>query len=144
MELAKSGPVADHAVYIRELLSRVRAALTGYVIEEGFSEGLHADGWARPKIGYRIRPLEGIRALRVRGWRPDYAPTPASLTVRLEGDLVGDTTVGHGVFEVSIGGAQFPITRAARLEIECQPAFRTEGDNRELAFLLLEIRAEHR
>lgn len=40
MELAKSGPVADHAVYIRELLSRVRAALTGYVIEEGFSEGL--------------------------------------------------------------------------------------------------------
>jgi hypothetical protein len=57
---------------------------------------------------------------------------------------VGDTTVGHGLFEVSIGGAQFPITRAARLEIECQPAFRTEGDNRELAFLLLEIRAEHR
>jgi hypothetical protein len=37
MELAKSGPVADHAVYIRELLSRVRAALTGCVIEEGFS-----------------------------------------------------------------------------------------------------------
>lgn len=127
MELAKSGPVAEHAVYIRELLSRVRAALTGCVIEEGFSEGLHADGWARPKIGFRIRPLEGIRALRVRAWRPDYAPTPASLTVRLEGDLVGDTTVGHGVFEVSIGGAQFPITRAARLEIECQPAAGNPG-----------------
>ena len=38
MELAKSGPVADHAVYIRELLSRVRAAFTGYVIEEGFQK----------------------------------------------------------------------------------------------------------
>ena len=60
------------------------------------------------------------------GWRPDYAPAPASLTVRLEADLVADTTVGHGVFEVSIGGAQFPITRAARLGIECQPAFRTK------------------
>ena len=80
----------------------------------------------------------------MRGRRPDYAPAPASLTVRLEGDLVADTTVGNGVFEVAIGGAQFPITRAARFEIECQPPFRTEGDNHELAFLLMEIRAEHR
>jgi hypothetical protein len=62
--------------------------------------------------------------------------------VRLEGDLVADTTVGHGVFEVSIGDAQFP--GAARLEIECQPVFRTEGDNRELAFVLVKVRAEHR
>lgn len=45
MELAKRGQVADHAAYIRELLSRVRAPLTGYVMQEGFSEGLHADGW---------------------------------------------------------------------------------------------------
>lgn len=52
MELAKSGPVAEHAVYIRELLSRVRAALTGCVIEEGFSEGLHADGWAGRKLAF--------------------------------------------------------------------------------------------
>lgn len=54
---------------------------------------------------------------------PDYGPAPASLMVRLEGGLVADTTVGHGVFEVSIGGAQLPITRASRLEIECQPRF---------------------
>ena len=143
MELAKSGQVAEHTAYIRELLSRVRAPLTGYVMQEGFSEGLYADGWARPKIALRIRPLEKITALRVRIWRPDYAPAPATLTVRLEGDLVADTTVGHGVFEVAIGGAEFLTTRAARLEIECEPAFRPEGDNRELAFVLMEIRAEH-
>jgi hypothetical protein len=86
----------------------------------------------RDQSAARARLASGLRRL------------PASLTVRLEGDLVADTTVGHGVFEVSIGGAQFSITRAARLEIECQPAFRTEGDNRELAFVLMEIRAEHR
>jgi hypothetical protein len=50
----------------------------------------------------------------------------------------------HGVFEVAIGGTEFPITRVAHLEIDCQPAFRTEGNNRELAFVLMEIRAEHR
>jgi hypothetical protein len=45
--------------------------------------------------------------------------------VRLEGDLVAhDGGWVHGVFDVSIGGAQFTITRAARPEIECQPAFR--------------------
>jgi hypothetical protein len=43
MELAKSGQVADHAAYIREL--RGCAPLTGYVMQEGFSEGLHADDW---------------------------------------------------------------------------------------------------
>ena len=64
--------------------------------------------------------------------------------MRLEGDLVADTTVAHGVFEVCIGGGQFPITWAARYEIEWEPAFRTEGDNREPAFLPMEIRGETR
>jgi hypothetical protein len=73
MELAKSGQVADHAAYIRELLSRVRAPLTGYVMQEGFSEGLHADDWRGRKWAFASGHGKGS-ALRVRAWGPDYPP----------------------------------------------------------------------
>lgn len=143
MELAKSGQIAQHAAYVREILSRLRAPLTGYVMQEGVSEGLYADGWTRSTIGLQVRPLESITALRLRGWRPDYAPAQAHLTVRVNSRTALETTVGHGAFEVEVSGPEFPLTETSRIEAECQPAFRPDGDDRELAFVLMEIRAEH-
>jgi hypothetical protein len=63
---------ADHAAYIRELLWRVRAGFTGYVMQEGFSEGLHADGWARPKMAFASDHWKGSEHGAYEA--PDYAP----------------------------------------------------------------------
>ena len=142
MELDQSGQVARHAAYLREMLSRVRAPLTGYVMQEGLSEGLYADGWARPHIRVQLRPLKPVTALRVRCWRPESAP-PATVTVRLNQQALAEKTVGSGLFEVELGGPGFPINESACLEIESQPPLHSDGDDRELALMLVEIRAEH-
>jgi 2-oxoglutarate-Fe(II)-dependent oxygenase superfamily protein len=142
MELSKSGQVAQHAAYVRDMLSRVRAPFTGYVMQEGLSEGLYADGWARPHIRLQIRPLQPVTGLRLRGWRPESAP-PGSVTVRLNQQTICEGTVGGGLFEVELRGPGFPIGDTARLDVECQPPLDSQGDDRELALVLIEIRAEH-
>lgn len=143
MELAKSGQVAQHASYIRELVSRVHAPFTGYVMQEGGSEGLYGDGWAKSMVRLQIRPQQEVTALRLRGWRPEYAPAEATVSVRVNGQTAAETTVGQGAFEVEIRGPLFPQAETAWIEIGCAPAFRPAGDDRELAFVLMEIRAEH-
>lgn len=141
MELAKSGQVEQHAAYVRYVLARVRAPFTGYVLQEGLSEGLYADGWARPQISLQFRPLQPVTALRLRGWRPESAP-PATVTVRLN-QTVAEKAVSGGLFEVELNGPGFPIGGTARLEVECHPPLDSQGDGRELAWVLVEIRAEH-
>ena len=143
MELAKSGQVAEHAAYVREILSRLRAPLTGYVMQEGPSEGLYAEGWTQRRVVLQIRPLQPVTALLLRGWRPDYAPAPAHVVVRVNGRVAAEKDAGHGVFEIELRGPEFPARETLRIEIECDPAFRPEGDARELAFVLTEIRAGH-
>ena len=66
MELAKSGPVADHAAYIRELLSRVRAALTGYVIEEGLQKAFMPMAGRGRKLAFASTPGRDQSAERAR------------------------------------------------------------------------------
>lgn len=141
MELDKSGQVAQHAVYVRDMLSRVRAPLTGYLLQEGLSEGLYADGWARPRVSVHVRPLQPVTALRLRGWRPESAP--AIVKVRINQQIVAEQSVSTGLFEVELGGPGFPMTETAHLEIECQPPLPPQGDDRQLALVLVEIRAEH-
>jgi len=142
LELTKSREIAEQVAFVRELLSRVRAPLTGYAMQEGGSSGVYADGWTGTHIALKIRPQRPVTALRLRGWRPDHAPATARVRVRMDGREAAQATAGHGVFEID-AACERPLTDPFTLEVECDPGFRPAGDHREVAFVLMEIRAEH-
>ena len=60
----------------------------------------------------------------------------------MDGSLRATTQVGHGVFEIPIDFNP-ARTDAVTVEISIDPAYRPEGDNRELGFVLMEVRAGH-
>lgn len=142
MELAKNGEIAEKTGYISEILSRVRAPLTGYMLQEGPSEGLYPEGWTAPNARFALKPLEPMKSLSVKGWRPDAADANATVEIRINGEKRARAEMGHGVFEIPVGFD--PVcTSAITLEISCTPAYLPEGDNRELGFVLMELRAGH-
>jgi hypothetical protein len=143
MELEKSGQIAKQAAYIRDILSRVRAPLTGYVMQEGPAEGLQPDGWAAARVSLTVRPLQPVTHLRFIGWRPDYAPESATVTVRIDGQTAAEAVMGPGLFEIEVNRHEYPIADVFKIETGCHPAFRPQGDDRDLAFVLMEIRAGH-
>ena len=56
MELAKNGELGEKAGYIREILSRVRAPLTGYAMQDGTSDGLYSEGWTAKSARFVVKP----------------------------------------------------------------------------------------
>jgi hypothetical protein len=142
MELAKNGELGEKAGYIREILSRVRAPLTGYVVQDGTSGGLYSEGWTAKNTRFAIRPLEPLKSLTIKGWRPDAADPNSTVEVRIDGSLRATLQVGHGVFEIPIDFNP-ARTDTVAIEISIDPAYRPEGDNRELGFVLMEVRAGH-
>ena len=140
MELDKGGELARQAAYTRELLARVRAPLTGYVLQDGCSEGLYADGWTAPRVQFAIRPLKPVLGLSVRGWRPESAT--AEVTVTVNGKRAGFAAVSGGAFTIDVAVAE-TLDAPFTIGIDCQPPCQTPGDDRSLAFVLTEVRAEH-
>jgi hypothetical protein len=143
LEVAKSGQIAKQASYIREILSQVRAPITGYMMQEGASEGLYSDGWTGGHIALRLRPLQPVTALRFKGWRPDHTLAAANLTLRINGGVAAQDAVRHGVFEMPVFRRESPLVDPFLLEVEWDSTFRPEEESRDLAFVLMEIRAEH-
>jgi hypothetical protein len=142
MELTKNGEIAEKSGYIRDILSRVRAPLSGYVLQDGTSEALYSEGWTAEKSRFTVRPLEPLKSLTIKGWRPDAADPNSRLEVRINGERRATAQVGHGVFEIRVT-FDAPCTEAITVGISCVPVYRPEGDNRELGFVLMEVRAEH-
>ena len=140
MELDMGAELAEKAAYITELLARVRAPLTGYVMQEGRSEGLYADGWAATRVQFTVRPLQPVAGLGLRGWRPEAAA--AEVTVTLNGKRAGFAAVSGGSFHVDATFAE-PLDAPFTVEIGCWPAWQAPGDDRSLAFVLTEVRAGH-
>jgi hypothetical protein len=129
---------------LSKLRAQRRVPLTGYVLQEGAAEGLYdSEGWVASRVRFRIRPVQPVSRLVLRGFRPDWAP-PASVRI-----VVDDATVARapivGEFEVNA-----PLREMARnlfeLEIvsDSPPGWAAaKGDDRDLAFLLNELRALH-
>ena len=138
-----SGQLEQHAAYLREILSHLRAPLTGYVMQEGAAEGHYADGWVQPKLSRRIRPLRPVTALRLRGWRPDSTSPQAQLIVHLNGRLMAQAALRPGVFELDLAGSEFSTADTVQIDIQCDRTSCVEDDHRELAFVLTGLRAEH-
>ena len=74
LELEKNRELADRAANIQELTGRIRAPLTGYMLQEGTATGLYADGWVAPQVQVEVRALLPVSEIVLRGWRPDNLP----------------------------------------------------------------------
>jgi hypothetical protein len=140
MELDKGWELREKTAYISELLSRARAPITGYALQEGASKGLYADGWVSDNVRFTVRPLQPVARLNVRGWRPDSAGS-AEITLKVNNKCAAVTLDG-GSFEMGVAPDQ-PLETAFDIEIDCQPASKAPGDDRPLAFVLIEMRLDH-
>jgi hypothetical protein len=141
MELEKSRELQQKAAYIRDLLARVRAPLTGYALQEGTSTGLYADGWVAGDVRFTIRPLRPVAALSIRGWRPGTAEM-AEITLKIDDESAANAKVDAETFQLSVAFPQ-PLKTPFTVEINCRPVFEAPNDDRPLAFVLIEVRAEH-
>lgn len=137
MELDKSREVEAKGAYIRELLSGVRAPLTGYVLQEGAASGLYADGWVANRVHLVLRPVMPVTSLLLRGWRPNPA---AEIRFQAGGKSAAVTVAESFEISISFDGA---VDEPLVVEFACSPEIRIPEDDRALGFVLIELRAGH-
>jgi 2OG-Fe(II) oxygenase superfamily len=140
LELDRGRELQQKSAYILDLLSRVRAPVTGYALQEGTSTGLYADGWVAGNVRFTVRPLQPVAALSMRGWRPKQAEKSAEITVRVN-DKSTTTKVDDGLFEIRVALDQSLKTPFV-IEIDSPSASKAPNDDRSLAFVLIEMRVE--
>src|SRR5260370_24427057 len=100
MRLAKTREIAAKTHAVQDLMKRVHAPLTGYVLQTGSAAGIYADGWVASHAEIAIQPLAPVASVLLRGWRPEKAPGGR---VRLAvGNRAAETTVADGSFEISL------------------------------------------
>lgn len=140
MELRKNAELSESAAYSDMLASRTRVPLTGYGLVQGASEGLLGDEWMSPKVLLQLKALEPVTAVLVRGYRPESAPA-TTLRAKIDGRLVAEVPM-TGSFELSV-----PVNAAEFvLELTCDSHAgwaKDSGDDRDLAFILTELRLVH-
>ena len=143
MELRKNAEIAESSAYCDLLSKRTKVPLTGYVLQQGESQGLYGDDWASSHVRLRVQPLEPLTGFLVRGYRPETAPA-ANLRVLLNGNQVAETAI-IGSFEIAL-----PIAKGSQEAIDLEllsdstPAWAKDaGDDRDLAYILTELRAQH-
>jgi hypothetical protein len=134
MELANARELQQKNAYIVDLLSRVRAPITGFTLQEGTSTGLYADGWAASHVEFTVRPLQPVNLVTIRGWRPKAA----QITVAANNNRASAKTE-EGSFEIHVPLAESTSAPIA-LQIDCQPPLEASGDDRNLAFVMIEVR----
>jgi hypothetical protein len=144
MELEKNREIAAKGHLIENLRSHALAPLTGYILQDGPAEGLYGDGWVASSARLRIRALEPVSRIELRGYRPEYAPA-GRLRIAIDDEVAAECTIGTNAFEVN---AEFPtpLSGTFGFKVTLEPEgdqYRTDGDDRDLAFVLVELRALH-
>jgi hypothetical protein len=94
-------------------------------------------------VRLRIKPLLPVTQFVLRGFRPEWAPS-ANVSIAVDGAIVAQAPI-HGEFEV-VAALPRPAQEPLQLEIVCdsEPGWAAaRGDDRDLAFLLTELRARH-
>jgi len=144
MELDKNREIANMRGAIAHIMTGTRAPLTGYVLQAGPPAGLYTDGWAASHVEVQVRPLMPVSAMVLRGWRPESAP-PGRIRIAIDGREPSQFELGAGSFEAVV-----PMTRPTQENFHVQIDTEVEGDalsasadNRDLAFVLVELRARH-
>jgi len=129
--------------HIVQLTGQARAPLTGYALQQGTTSGLHGDGWVASRVRLRIQPLMPVSEIVVRGYRPDSAPA-GRVQVSVDGEAIGRPASVKGQFQIVA-----PLRQKAEAPIEIEIVCESEAwqkpsdDNRDLAFILTELRARH-
>jgi len=142
-ELEKNREIAAKNHAIRDLMTRVHAPLTGYVLQTGPASGIYADGWVSSHAELTIHPLAPVSSLLLRGWRPDKAPAGrVRLTV---GSATAEVAVTSGNFEIPLslpqaGAETFTVTIDTKSQSRVVDS---SVDSRDLEFLVSELRARH-
>ena len=142
LELEKNRELAERAGNIQELTGRIRAPLTGYMLQEGTATGLYADGWVAPQVQVEVRALLPVSEIVLRGWRPDNLPR-GRVRVSVGDEAAVEIETGVGMFELTVTPPQsmhdtFPVRIAFTSDEKW-----SGPDGRDLAFVLIEIRARH-
>lgn len=128
MELDKNRDLAELTAALERTRAQTPVPLTGYALLDGPVEGLYGDGWAASKVVLRVKPLQPITGFLLRGFRPESAP-PA----RING------VSASGEFEI-----RMPAADQIEVVTHHDPNWSAStGDNRDLAFVLIELRALH-
>jgi 2-oxoglutarate-Fe(II)-dependent oxygenase superfamily protein len=143
MELDKNREIAIKNHAVQDLMSRVHAPLTGYVLQTGSATGIHADGWVASHAEITIQPLAAVASILLRGWRPEKAPAGR---VRLAvGSNAAEVAVAEGNFEISLSLPQTSEEKfVLTIDTKSQSRVVNSGvDARDLEFLVSEIRARH-
>jgi hypothetical protein len=142
MELQKSREIADASAALSSLRELVQTPLTGYVLQKGPAEGLYGDGWASSRVRIDVKPLKPVSRFLLRGLRPNWAP-PAHASIRINGTELTREAI-QGEFELSSVPRSSEETMQIEIVSDSPPGWgASKGDDRDLAFLFNELRAEH-
>jgi len=144
MEIEKNRRLAIANQELEELRRRIRAPLTGYVLQSGSSAGLYSDGWVAPEVKLEIAPQAPVSSLVFRGYRPDFMP-PGRLSITVNNTVQARAALGKQHFEVPVK-FKTPLQETLHVSTLFEPESGSANfvdQGRELAFVLLELRALH-
>lgn len=144
MELDNSRNTAGLHQYLAHLESSARLPLSGYMRQEGTVSGFFPDLWAAPRLKARIVPLAPIAKLKLKGHRPEGSAR-RRMAILVNGSEVGhgEATAGTFAFDAALPWRQIePFELEIRLDAPPEEKV-AAGDVRNIAFMLLELRALH-
>lgn len=143
-ELENSRNTAAFHAYVEHLEKSARVPLTGYIRQEGEANGLYPDLWTTPKLKLRLTPLVPVSSLTLYGFRP-AGSLPGKLSMLIDGQEVGGVQASAGSFALDVrlrGKRTTPFDLELRFDAPPQEKA-PGGDMRDLAFMLIELRAQH-
>ena len=141
-ELEVNGQLAQIQARLSVAEGNLRIPLTGSVKQEGPVTGFHGDLWAEPRLQVRVVPLEPVERLELKGFRPEGS-APGWVRILINGVEAGKGDAPAGRFSVS---APLPARQTEAFAVELIFEGPTDkkgpaGDNRNLAYMLLELNA---
>jgi hypothetical protein len=142
MELDKNRSIDQLGQYVRQLQGNARVAVTGYVIQEGTTTGAYPDGWIASALKVSLRPTEPVKSLTLRAYRPEEAGG-GRVRILIDGAEAVSSAIEPGGNEVTVSvsrakGESFQV----EVLFEAQQKWSPEGDDRDLALMLTEMRVE--
>ena len=102
------------------------------------ASGYWSDNWAGPQLDVGLQAEGDITKVGLAGWCPEEC-SGAKLTLNVADQNIGQATIEHGGFQIEL---ETNITKDAffAFHVSADKTFSAEGDDRELSFILLELK----